>query len=95
MVLKTYKNALRGLKSALLGILWFFSVKSEVKTNKKQQKDYRLYSLRVQNGFTQKEAAMYLKTSWYAIYDYEEGRKYPVPERWYRILEARLTSYDL
>jgi DNA-binding transcriptional regulator YiaG len=95
MILKKYKNLLRALKSALLGILWFFSVKSEVKTNKKQQKDYRLYSLRVQNGFTQKEAAKYLKTSWYAIHDYEIGRRYPVPERWYRILEARLTSYDL
>ena len=55
--------------------------------------DYWLIALRQRNGFTQKEAAMYLKTSWYAIYDYEEGRKYPVPESWYRILEARLTSF--
>jgi DNA-binding XRE family transcriptional regulator len=83
----------------LLGLLAFiihlleWLLKPSLNQNEAHSPDYRLIALRQQNGFTQKEAARYLKTSWYAIYDYEEGRKYPVPESWYRILEARLTSF--
>jgi DNA-binding transcriptional regulator YiaG len=66
-------------------------LKPSLNQNEAYSPDYRLIALRQRNGFTQKEAARYLKTSWYAIYDYEQGRKYPVPESWYRILEARLS----
>ena len=82
----------------LLGLLAFiihlleWLLKPSLNQNEAHSPDYRLVALRQQNGFTQKEAAEYLKTSWYAIYDYEEGRKNPVPESWNRILEARLTS---
>lgn len=52
--------------------------------------DYKLIGLRQRNGFTQQEAAQYLRVSWYGFYDYEVGRKEPTPEIWHLRLQARL-----
>lgn len=94
MVLKTYKNALARLKQALLGIYFIFTQGKERKADIKLRKDYKLYRLRVLNGFSTKEAAKYLGVSYPGYCFYETGELEPTPERFYYILEARLSASD-
>jgi hypothetical protein len=94
VVSKIYKNSIAGLKQALAGILPFFTQKEEYKADVKLRKDYKLYSLRVLNGFSRKEAAKYLGVSYPGYCYYEIGKLEPTPERFYDILEARLSASD-
>jgi hypothetical protein len=94
MILKTYKNASAWLKARLLDILWVFTLEKGLKPDKKLRKDYRLYRLRVLNGFSKKETAKYLGVSYPGYCYYETGKLEPTPKRFYYILEARLTASD-
>lgn len=94
MVLKIYKNSIAGLKQALTGICLFFTQKKEYIADIKLRKDYKLYSLRVLNGFSRKEAAKYLGVSYPGYCYYEIGKLEPTPERFYTILKARLNASD-
>lgn len=71
---------------------WLLKPKRKIDKDDVCYPDYMLIRLRRQNAFTQKEAARYLNVSWSGFCDYERGRLYPVPERWFRILEGRIDA---
>lgn len=71
---------------------WLLKPTRNIDQDKVFYPDYKLIGLRQQNAFTQKEAARYLNVSWSGFCDYERGRLYPVPERWFRILEGRIDT---
>ena len=66
-------------------------LKPSCNQNENHSPDFRLIALRQRNGFTQREAAKYLGVSYPGFYYYEIGKLDPTPERFYYILEARLT----